>query len=90
MPPPSKPTAEPMEKGTRQVRVYEDVGDMISWIVRVTGENTASLLDPLVRAEITEKYMRYEEQIKKIKAAEDALKKVETEAKQAAQKKGKK
>jgi hypothetical protein len=72
------------ERGTRQVRVYEDIGDMISWIIRVEGGTTASLLDPLVRAEVTERFLRHKEKIERLKQAEDALRKVEEEVKRQA------
>ena len=70
------------EAGTRQVRVFEDVGEMISWIVRVEGVKTSNLLDPMIRAQVTARYQKHKEVIEKIRAAEEALERVETEAKQ--------
>ena len=78
--------ADDGDAGTRQVRVFEDVGEMISWIIRVEGGKTANLLDPMIRAQVTARYQKHREVIDKIRAAEEALERVETEAKQAARK----
>ena len=74
------------EAGTRQVRVFEDVGEMISWIVRVEGVKTSNLLDPMIRAQVTARYQKHKEVIGKIRAAEETLERVEAEAKQTAKK----
>ena len=68
------------EHGTRQIRVFEDIADKIAWIVRVRGGSAAQLLDPLIRPEIESLYHLYEDAIKRIMAAEDALRKTEEEA----------
>ncbi len=70
------------EEGTRQVRVFEDVGEMISWIIRVEGGKTANLLDPMIRSQVTARYQKHKEVIDKIRAAEEELERVEAEAKQ--------
>jgi|GEM_PF-6363025 len=85
----TKPVRDENEEATRQVRVFEDIGDMVSWIVRVEGCKTANLLDPMIRAEVTARYLKHKDVIDKIRAAEEALAKVESDAKQQA-KKGKK
>ena len=87
---PTKTGREESDRGTRQVRVFEDVGEMISWIIRIEGGTTASLLDPMIRAEITARYLKHEDAIDKIKAAENALKKIENDARDQAKKKPKK
>jgi hypothetical protein len=82
----SKAKQDDGEAGTRQVRVMEDLGEMISWIIRVEGGKTANLLDPMIRAQITARYQKHKEVIEKIRAAEDNLNRIEEEAKQAAKK----
>lgn len=80
----AKSETEPMGEATRQVRVFEDMGEMISWIVRVEGGTTANLLDPMIRVQIEAKYAKHRAVIDKIKAADDELQRVEKEAKQRA------
>lgn len=82
----TKPVRDENEDATRQVRVFEDIGDMVSWIVRVEGCKTANLLDPMIRAEVTARYLKHKDVIDKIRAAEEALAKVESDAKQQAKK----
>lgn len=69
------------EKGSHQVRVMPDMGEMISWIIRIEGGTTAVLLDPMIRPQVTARYRRYEAEIEKIKVAEEALKRVEEQVK---------
>lgn len=68
------------EQGTRQIRVFDDLADKLSWIVRVLDTSTAQLLDPMIRADIESLYQRHEPAILRIKAAEEALKRAEEEA----------
>lgn len=68
------------ERGTRQIRVNEDLGEMISWIIRIEGGSTATLLDPMIRAQIVARFTRYEGVVEKMRAAEAALQKAEEEA----------
>jgi hypothetical protein len=72
------------DETTKQVRVFEDVGEMISMIVRVEGGTTANLLDPLIRPQITARYNRHREAIEKIRAAEKELERAEQDAKRSA------
>lgn len=76
-----RPPKDEGEKGSRQVRVMDDVGEMISWIIRVEGGTTATLLDPMIRAQVTARYKKHEVVIQKIKEAQETLDKVEREAK---------
>lgn len=73
------------EEATKQVRVFEDLGEMISMIVRVEGGTTANLLDPMLRPQITTRYGRHKEAIDRILAAERELQRVENEAKRQAE-----
>lgn len=74
--------AEKAEKGTHQIRVNPDLGEMISWIIRIEGGTTAVLLDPMLRAQVTARYKKYEAEIKKLKDAEEKMRKVEAEVKE--------
>lgn len=84
-----RPKLDDSDRGTKQVRVFEDLAEMISWIVRIEGGTTANLLDPMIRAEVESRYERHRAAIEKIRAAEDELRKVETEAIRQSQKKRK-
>lgn len=73
------------DKASHQIRVKPDLGEMIAWIVRVEDTTTAQLLDPMLRAQIQTRYKKHEAAIEKIKVAEEALAKVEEEAKASVQ-----
>lgn len=81
-----RPTTGEGDRGTRQVRVMEDIAEMCGWIVRVEGGTTAQLLDPMVRAEIEARYERHRAAIEKIRAAEEELRKVEDAIRQSRRK----
>lgn len=66
---------------TQQVRVFPDLGEMISLIVRIEGVKTANLLDPMIRPQVTARYNRLRPAVEKILAAEKELERVEQEAK---------
>lgn len=73
---------EKVEKGTHQIRVNADLGEMIAWILRIEGGTSAVLLDPMLRAQVTARYKRYEKEIDELRAAEDAMKAVEAGVKE--------
>lgn len=75
-----RPRKDEGDHGTRQVRVFEDIAEMVSWIVRVEGGTTAKVIDPLVRAQLTVRYLKHKDVIDKIKKAEDEARRVEEEA----------
>jgi hypothetical protein len=60
------------EGGTKHLRMYDDVVKMVTWIVRIRGGTSASYLDPILRARVTEDYLKLLTSIQAIKAAEDA------------------
>lgn len=74
-----RPPRDEGDRGTRQIRVFEDLGEMISWIIRVEGGTTANLLDPMIRAQILARYTKHQDVIAKLKAAEEAVRRVEEE-----------
>lgn len=68
-----RPKAEEGESGTGHVRVFEDIRDMLSDITLVrTDLTTAQILDPLVRAEVTQLWEKHRVQIDAAKAAQRA------------------
>lgn len=66
------------DAGTRMVRLYNDVADMVGWIVELEGGTAAQLLDPLIRAAILARYKRIEPQVIKIKKAREEAKRKPT------------
>lgn len=62
------------DAGTRMVRLYNDVADMIGWIVELEGGTAAQLLDPLIRGPIIARFERIKPQVQKIKKARDEAK----------------
>lgn len=75
-----RPKAGSEPGDTRLVRMHGDLADMIGWIVRLKGGSAASLLDPMVRPQITALYKVLEPAIKKIKEAEEQVKQLEKAA----------
>ncbi len=73
------------DKSSHQIRVNADLGEMIAWIVRVEDTTSAQLLDPMIRAQIRTRYEKHQAVIDRLKAAENALKKAEDEARQTIQ-----
>jgi hypothetical protein len=62
---------EEEKKKTGTLRVKRDIAEMIVWISRIRKVDTATLLDPIIRASITGRYAELLPAIKIIKAAED-------------------
>lgn len=63
------------ERGTRQIRVFEDIADMLGWVYHFrdqAGDHTsiAQLADPLLRAQVVAMYEPYRPAVEAIKAAE--------------------
>lgn len=59
--------------GTRAVRLFDDLADMISWIVSLANDSkvtAASLVDPLLRPQIVARYERIRPQVERIKRAQ--------------------
>jgi hypothetical protein len=64
------------DDGTKQIRVFDDLADMIGWIIKLEGGTVAKLIDPILRPEIVAKYARYEKQVEQLKKAASQLPKV--------------
>jgi hypothetical protein len=62
------------EPGSKLVRVHADVAEMISWITRLEGMSATSLLDPLIRPQITARYEVLRKDIEAIKRLESKYK----------------
>lgn len=74
-----RPTAEEGPANTRLIRTFEDIADMIAWIVRIEGGTTANLIDPMLRPEITARYEKHKETIERIRKAEEEVQRIEQE-----------
>lgn len=65
------------EMNTRQVRLYEDIADMLGWIADLVQKDTgkkfssARFLDPYVRPIILSAFEPYKARVEKIKKALD-------------------
>jgi hypothetical protein len=70
-----RPKRDEGDRGTRHVRVNEDIADMVSWILRVENVSSARLLDPLLRAAILARYKKHEKAINMLKSAEEEARK---------------
>jgi hypothetical protein len=61
------------DASTRQVRVADDLAEMIGWIVRILGKsnrdyaNSAQLLDPMIRAQVESLYHPIAPRVEQIK-----------------------
>lgn len=62
--------------GTNQVRVDDDLAQMIGWICEAKGVSTSNLISPLLRDQIEAMYTDLFPMIKKIKEVQDELAKV--------------
>lgn len=81
-----RPRKDDTEPGTRMVRLFEDLADLLSDLSLVLPKTIAQIVDPLLRPEIELLHERYKAQIETVKAAqkaaEDALAKARIEAAQ--------
>lgn len=75
------------DRGTKHVRVFDDAAEMIGWIVRIEGGSSATLLDPMIRAQLTARYLKHKDVIDKIRAAEKTAQNAVDEAISEAEKK---
>lgn len=60
---------QPQNQGTRQVRMHEDLADMLAGIIEVQGGSVAEILDPIARPEIVARFQQIEPALKTIRAA---------------------
>ncbi|VTR99166.1 unnamed protein product [Gemmata massiliana] len=56
-------------QGTRQVRVPEDLADMLAGIIEVEGGSVADFLDPIARPAVIARFQEIEPALKTIRAA---------------------
>lgn len=76
-----RPPKSEGDQGTRQVRLNEDLADMLAWIIRIKGGTTAKYLDPLTREHIEGDFDEIEPEVKAIQKAERLAKDAEEAAK---------
>jgi hypothetical protein len=62
-------------KPTRQVRIAQDLAEMLGGLTDVRGPSAAEFLDPLVRSEITRLYKEIEPVVKRIRRAKASVSK---------------
>ena len=72
-----RPKKSEGEKGTRHVRVFEDIADMLGWVYHFREqaghrESVAQIVDPLIRAQVAAMYEPYRAAVEAIQAAERA------------------
>jgi hypothetical protein len=60
---------------TKHVRINNDLQEMLSWVLKVTGESSAQVLDPHIRGPITGLYNKHKSAIDTLKAAHRKAKK---------------
>lgn len=60
----------PDDPGSKLVRIHADVAEMISWITRLGGMSAPSLLDPLIRPQITARFETIRKDVEAIKRLE--------------------
>lgn len=61
--------AQAQSQGTRQVRVPEDLADMLTGIIEVEGGSVADILDPIARPAIVARFQQIEPALRTIRAA---------------------
>jgi hypothetical protein len=79
-----RPLESEGDQATKQVRIFKDLADMLSDLALVHPKVTAQILDPLIRAEVTELHALYLPKITEAKRVqkenEERLQKVRDEA----------
>lgn len=71
-------------QGTYQVRINADLGEMLSDILLVRGDEvtSATLLDPMIRADLTRMHEELKPRIQKVKLLQQQLSEAIAEARQ--------
>lgn len=58
------------KKSKWTVKLNDDVGEMVSWIVKLKGGTMASYLDPIIRERVKEDYKDVAREVETIKKAQ--------------------
>lgn len=66
---------KPEDESVRAIKLHSDLVEMISWIVKLKGGSAATLVGPLIRAQIEARYEQVKPQVEKIKRAQAEVKK---------------
>lgn len=67
-----RPKKDDGEQGTRQVRVFDDIAEMLADLSLVHPKSTAQILDPLIRPEVEELHRKFKHLIDEARATEAA------------------
>lgn len=66
----ARPKKAEGEAGTRQIRVNDDLADMLGWIAHFEKTKVAMILDPWIRDLVVERYAPWAPAVKAIEEAE--------------------
>lgn len=59
----------PNEQQTRQIRVNEDIAEKLAWVAELSDDTIADIVDPILRAEVEDRYEAIRHRVEAIKAA---------------------
>lgn len=63
-----RPPTEAGDQGTKPVRVFADVAEKATELADVFGQNTAQLLDPMIRGEVEALYEEHKAELERMRA----------------------
>lgn len=63
------------ERRTKQARVPANLVEVLNWVCRIEGKNTAQLIDELIGDALASKYAEIRKYVEQIKRAEGAARK---------------
>lgn len=64
--PPGRP---PADRQTKQMRVFDDTGDMLAWILRIKGGSSAEYIEHRIRADVERDFESIRPLVEQIEAA---------------------
>lgn len=65
-----RPRKDEEDQGTRHIRAFEDLANMIGWIHHFTNEKVANIIDPILRPEILDQYAEWKTKAERMARAE--------------------
>lgn len=74
-----RPKKSEGDAGTKAVRVYTDIGEMLGWILLIKKKKSAAYLDPLLREQITAEFEEIKPAVEAFKKADAAAQKYRDE-----------
>jgi len=69
----------PKKEGKWTIKVNDDLGEMISWISKLTGKTVAVYLDPIIRDQVEKDFKAISREVEVIKKAQSKHRQVKTE-----------